>query len=252
MFLQFLHLGPHPKTFNFGELDGFFVAFKLRVDSNPKLDDYCVALFWVQEKLLLCEDIFMSLAVALILGALLWTFAEYNIHRFAGHEWQRRSQKIYTFVNIFRSEHAKHHFKKEYFASNFEKAKAALAAGSLIFTLGVLFVSAQLALAFTVGFILMYLYYEFFHRLCHVAPPKSWYGKILRKHHFYHHFAEEDMNHGVTTRFWDLLYGTYVKTNVVPINKKYTMGWLVEDESDDLVRSEYVSDYKIVLSTKYT
>jgi hypothetical protein len=40
-------------------------------------------------------------------------------------------------------------------------------------------------------------------------------GKALRKYHFHHHFGDPKMNHGVTTRFGDRVFGTFETPDIV-------------------------------------
>ena len=68
------------------------------------------------------------------------------------------------------------------------------------------------AMFFVVGLIGMYLIYEYTHRIYHISEPYIRYGLKMRKHHFYHHFQKPNLNHGVTTGFWDRVFGTYYST----------------------------------------
>ena len=44
--------------------------------------------------------------------------------------------------------------------------------------------------ACTLGFVAMYLLYEVLHRRAHTHPPRGFYSRMMRKHHFFHHFLE--------------------------------------------------------------
>ena len=57
----------------------------------------------------------MSIAVAAIVGALTWSFLEYVIHRWLGHDRRFRG-------NPFGVEHIRHHAEGGYFAPNKKKA----------------------------------------------------------------------------------------------------------------------------------
>ena len=46
----------------------------------------------------------------------------------------------------------------------------------------------------------------------------------MRAHHFYDHYVESSVNHGVTVAFWDRVSGTFVKANlddVYSLEKKW-------------------------------
>lgn len=180
----------------------------------------------------------MQSMMIFLLGCAAWTLAEYLLHRFLGHEWK--------FQNKFRIEHQKHHQKKNYFASNLDKLLVSMAA---IFILGVFLLpifGIYKSAYFIIGFLITYLAYEFFHRSLHVRAPKTKIGKALCRHHFYHHFGNGAMNHGVTTRFWDKVFKTYKEVDLVRIHQDYAMDWLCENGK---IKSEFAKEYELVKST---
>jgi len=63
--------------------------------------------------------------IALLLGAFTWSFLEYCIHRWAGHDRRLRG-------NIFEKEHTLHHSRGNYFAASWKKAGAAVLLMSVI------------------------------------------------------------------------------------------------------------------------
>jgi 4-hydroxysphinganine ceramide fatty acyl 2-hydroxylase len=81
----------------------------------------------------------------------------------------------------------------------------------------------------------MYFIYEITHRRFHIKEPLIRYGLRMRKHHFYHHFTNPKINHGVTTAFWDRVFGTFEKTNTIKVPGKMVMTWL-QDEDKNLKR----------------
>ena len=161
--------------------------------------------------------------VSLFTGIVAWTFAEYMLHRFLGHEHKGK--------NFFKAEHSVHHSVANYFAPTYKKLIAAvIVAGVLLFILS-LFIPILNAAAFVVGFVGMYSLYEITHFRYHASKPLVKPFIILRKHHFYHHFHNPKKNHGVTTRFWDRVFGTFVKVESVKVPKQMSMHWLMlQDE----------------------
>jgi 4-hydroxysphinganine ceramide fatty acyl 2-hydroxylase len=91
-------------------------------------------------------------------------------------------------------------------------------------------VTASIALAFLAGFLGMYILYEVTHYRFHIRKPVAKPFIILRKHHFYHHFHNPKTNHGVTSRFWDRVFGTFVPVEKVRVPRKMAMQWLLEEE----------------------
>ena len=65
------------------------------------------------------------------------------------------------------------------------------------------------AVAFATGLITTCLY-EFVHCIQHLAyKPKSKWLAEMKKRHMAHHFHDETGNFGITTFFWDKLFGTH-------------------------------------------
>ena len=107
----------------------------------------------------------------------------------------------------------------------------------------------SLGLTFAVVYLSSYFYYDYLHRSSHYNPPKTAYGRYVRKHHFAHHFSNPKHNFGVTTVFWDKAFGTYHPVEVVRVPEKRAMGWLFVEDTKEL-RSEFVGDYCIVRRKK--
>lgn len=142
----------------------------------------------------------MKILLILILSCLAWSLTEYLLHRFLGHIWKKRTR--------FRTEHQKHHFKKNYYATVESKLIASISFISVLFVLGFSLVPVFHLTIFILGFTLSYLLYEIIHKLHHVYNPKTYYGKRLRDHHLYHHKNDQYKNFGVTTMLWDRVFRT--------------------------------------------
>ncbi len=167
----------------------------------------------------------------LILGIISWTFLEYMLHRFLGHEHKGK--------NFFKAEHQVHHSKANYFAPFYKKMIAAASVAIFMFFCFNLFLPALNAIAFVAGLIGMYCLYENTHYRYHSFEPLAKPFIILRKHHFYHHFHNPKTNHGVTTRFWDRVFGTFVRVEQVKVPQKMSMNWLVTDNEIKPVYSKH-------------
>jgi sterol desaturase/sphingolipid hydroxylase (fatty acid hydroxylase superfamily) len=65
------------------------------------------------------------------------------------------------------------------------------------------------AAAFATG-LLTTCFYEFVHCMQHLAyKPKNKLIADMKKRHMAHHFHDENGNYGITSFFWDKLFGTY-------------------------------------------
>ena len=170
----------------------------------------------------------MKLLLSLLGGIVLWTFLEYIIHRFLGHK--KKGQ------NLVRQEHLRHHREGHYFSPMHRKIIAAIIVATIVSVFTYLIFGKVGALFFVVGLIGMYLIYEHTHRVYHIRKPYIKYGLKMRKHHFYHHFKDPNLNHGVTTAFWDRVFGTYypTKNKQIPVPKSLMLNWLEEENEKDI------------------
>lgn len=167
-------------------------------------------------------------------GIIMWTFLEYVLHRFLGH--------VHKGKNFFKTEHLLHHSKANYFAPVFKKIIAALMVAVILFLLLNFIVETINALTFVIGLIGMYAAYENTHYRYHSSDPLIPPFIILRKHHFYHHFHNPKVNHGVTTRFWDRVFGTFVRVEKVKVPQKMSMNWLVVNNE---IKSNYTKHFQL-------
>jgi len=177
-----------------------------------------------------------STLLAFLAGAAGWTLLGYLLHRFVFHARSARGPGA--------KEHRRHHAEVDYFAPWWQKALAALAATAILLpVLSVLAGVLHGGIA-TLGFVAMYLLYEVLHRRAHTRAPRGHYGRWRRKHHFAHHFTDPRRAQGVTTPFWDLVFGTRLPVKRVRVPRRLAMRWLVTAGGEIL--PEYVADYELV------
>lgn len=136
-----------------------------------------------------------------------WTFAEYLLHRFLFH-WINENKLIQRFHFIM---HGSHHLYPRDRERLLMPPVPGLIMATLLFLIFFVIFSivgySQYTWAFFPGFFLGYLLYSFLHRATHVnKPPKRF--KYLWKHHSLHHYKYPDKAYGVSTRFWDKVFGT--------------------------------------------
>ena len=171
----------------------------------------------------------------LLPGIFLWTFLEYIIHRFLGHQKRGR--------NVIRIEHQRHHAEAHYFAKIYKKIILAIIVLSVSTILIGLIFNWLEGFAFSSGFAGMYIIYEITHRRFHTKEPVIHYGLKMRIHHFYHHFGSPHFNHGVTTVLWDKVFGTYQKVSIVHVPQKMVMKWLIDDDME--IKKQYVNIFQL-------
>jgi len=178
----------------------------------------------------------MSIVVAVALGIATWSLMEYVIHRWAGHDKRLTG-------NFFGVEHIAHHSRGHYFAPWWKKAATAIGAAVILAGPAILVAGVVHGVAWVAGTIGFYLYYELLHRLEHVNGGFTPYGRWARKHHFYHHFHDPSVNHGVTSPIWDHVFRTHVSVDRIRVPEKLMLPWLLDENGE--VRPAYAADYEI-------
>ena len=177
----------------------------------------------------------MITAIYLLSGIIFWTFLEYALHRFLGHEHKGK--------NLFKKEHLRHHIEGDYFASPWKKGLTALIVLGIITALLSPVAGILNAFVFSFGLMGMYGVYELIHTRAHTVAPKNRYAHWQRKRHFYHHFKNARMNHGVTTPFWDMVFRTNVRPEVIRVPRKMPLKWLIDEESGE-IRLQFRGEWK--------
>lgn len=171
-----------------------------------------------------------------LVGVAGWSFAEYALHNWYGHVAKGR--------NEFSRQHLAHHADGDHFAPTPYKIRTALLAMAALTPVAMLAVGVTAGGSFSLGFILMYGAYEVIHRRCHTHPPRNFYARWARKHHFHHHFASPKRNHGITSPIWDVVFRTYDPPGRVRVPVRHAMRWLVNPETGE-VWARYADDYEL-------
>ncbi len=146
----------------------------------------------------------LTFLVLFLSGVAFWTLFEYFFHRYVFHftprgEFQKRVSFLF---------HGVHH---QY--PNDKKRLVMPIALSLLIAI-VLFAVFSLLFgswtwAFSSGFALGYLAYDMTHySIHHFKPPRVKYLKNVWKSHIDHHFRDSTKGYGVSSSFWDRVFGT--------------------------------------------
>ncbi len=138
-----------------------------------------------------------AIVLLFILGLMLWTLAEYLLHRFVLHGWP-----------FFAKYHQAHH-----------DDPSALIASPTLFSLGVFASIALLpatlllglwpALPCFAGFLVGYIAFAAVHEIVHHSQSQYAVVRHFKRFHARHHHATQASNFGVLTSFWDRVFGTY-------------------------------------------
>ncbi len=150
------------------------------------------------------------LPVAFLLGLFVWTFVEYNIHRFFFH-FHPKTPFQDRIVFLF---HGVHHVQPRMKTRLVMPPVVSLPLGALFLLLFYLLVGKLIGQLHWVGpllsgFALGYLIYDLTHYATHhFAMRRGRYFRFLKRHHMLHHYKTPDLRFGVSSPFWDWVYGT--------------------------------------------
>lgn len=146
-------------------------------------------------------------------GVFFFTFVEYLMHRYLYHipaTTERRKKISYTM-------HGVHH--------DYPKDKSRLAMPPVLSLIiaTVLFilyraVLGDLVFGFLSGFLVGYAGYLAIHYSVHAFKVPNNFLKVLWHHHAIHHYREDDRAFGVSSPFWDLVFGTMPRK--APVERK--------------------------------
>ncbi len=145
----------------------------------------------------------LNVFLIFISGIFLWTLTEYILHRFAFH-YHPETAKGKRINYVLHGNHHEYPRDKERL---FMPAAPSLIIASLFFFLFFLIMGKNV-FAFFPGFMFGYLMYGTMHFAIHAwNPPFKWMKGLWRNHHL-HHYKHSDMGFGVSSTFWDHVFGT--------------------------------------------
>src|SRR5690606_17081472 len=138
-----------------------------------------------------------------IVGMFSWTFAEYILHRFVFH-MVSDNPNLQKFAYIMHGNH--HHYPRDR-QRLFMPPVPSIILASLLFLFFYSFLR-QNTFMFFPGFLLGYLLYGTCHYPIHAWNPPFKFMKPLWRNHHLHHYKDEHKGFGVSTTFWDRVFGT--------------------------------------------
>jgi hypothetical protein len=137
----------------------------------------------------------LRLLLALMAGLLAWPLLEYFVHGLLSHRWR-------TFASPM---HWGHHVDPH---AVFTSPIAWVPSAILLWGLAALAVGPEISAGFVAGVVAGFLRYEVAHWRIHFREPRTDHERLMRRHHLAHHFCDPASYHGVTTRFWDIVFRT--------------------------------------------
>lgn len=139
-------------------------------------------------------------------GVAAWSLTEYLTHRFLFH-LRARSPLLARLIFVL---HGNHHLVPADPTRNVMPPVVSVPAGVVVYALALAALGPPLADIFTASMALGYLGYDLGHFHYHQGRPRTAMGRYLRRHHLRHHYGAQPGNYGVSSPFWDLVFGTYL------------------------------------------
>lgn len=138
-----------------------------------------------------------SIVISIAIGFIGWTLLEYVLHRFVLHG-----------LAPFKHWHAQHHLRP------FALIGTPTIFSLILILIGIflpawLIVGVWLATGLTLGVIIGYAIYSLVHHAEHHWRTNFLWLKRRKRLHAIHHHAHSACNFGVTTSFWDRVFGTH-------------------------------------------
>ncbi|KAG0167227.1 fatty acid alpha-hydroxylase [Apophysomyces sp. BC1034] len=141
------------------------------------------------------------------LGIFIWTLLEYGLHRFLFHfdDWMPNYQFAYV---IHFTLHGFHHYlPMDRMRLVVPPALFIILAYPWVSLAYVLF-PPIMAHAIIAGAIFGYILYDMTHYYVHHAKVWGAHFREMKKHHLAHHYKDFEAAYGITSKFWDRLFGT--------------------------------------------
>jgi 4-hydroxysphinganine ceramide fatty acyl 2-hydroxylase len=163
-------------------------------------------------------------------GVAIWTIAEYVVHRFGFHVSRDAEIKVQDTVEGLKSEqpvlaaigeleqlryflaHGVHHTHPNDTKRLVMPPVVSVPLAIVFYWIfRVAFGPVDMLPAFA-GLVTGYLFYDMTHYAVHHIRPRTRLGRYLKKHHFRHHYMDPEKNYGVSSPFWDVVWGTLNRT----------------------------------------
>ncbi len=158
-----------------------------------------VILFFLYRSIFTLEFTFITIFTLILLGIVVWSLAEYTLHRFIFH-YEPKSQIGEKIHFIF---HGVHHDYPSDSRRLVMPPSVSVPLAVLFYYLFQAILGSDLVAPFFIGFILGYLFYDMTHYAVHHFGIKNKFFLMLKKHHMRHHFQDSKKGYGVSSPVWD-------------------------------------------------
>jgi sterol desaturase/sphingolipid hydroxylase (fatty acid hydroxylase superfamily) len=145
-----------------------------------------------------------TMGVLGVAAVFLWTLTEYALHRFLFHfEGDSPAAKRAHFLV-----HGMHHDDPQDPTRLVMPPAVSVTLSIIVYSLFRFLMGEIWAEPFFAFFVIGYLCYDYIHFGVHHFTPKSRVGKYLKQSHMMHHYVSSHIRWGVSSPFWDYIFGT--------------------------------------------
>lgn len=151
-----------------------------------------------------------------VAGIVVWTLAEYLIHRYVLHGRFPDGPRIVDRLlhRWFDHLHIEHH-ARPWDGNHVNGTLKDTLPFSLVFIAAAALAPLHTAPAMVAGFLFAYVIEEWVHHSVHFCNFKGRYFQYIRRHHMYHHGPKgAEVGFGLSNGFWDVVYETQVPEHV--------------------------------------
>ena len=147
--------------------------------------------------------------LGIIGGVILWSFAEYTLHRFLFH-YDPKSERVAKVWFMF---HGVHHAQPQLKTRLVMPPALSVPLAILFYFIfrgvfGSLLGATQWVEPLFAGFMIGYLAYDLLHYATHHFPMRWGPLKYLKRYHMQHHYKTPQARFGVSSPAWDVVFGT--------------------------------------------
>ena len=158
-----------------------------------------VIAFFIYASIAVYEFTFITIFTLIVLGIIVWSLAEYTLHRFIFH-FEPKSKFGERLHFIF---HGVHHDYPSDSRRLVMPPSVSIPLAVLFYFLFKSILGSDLVAPFFVGFVTGYIFYDMTHYAVHHFNVKNKFWLVLKKHHMRHHFQDAKKGYGVSSPVWD-------------------------------------------------
>lgn len=152
-------------------------------------------------------------ALYFLVGFGLWSLIEYVLHRFLFHLDEYLPDNRVGLTAHFLLHGIHHYLPMDKYRLVMPPALFAVLASPFWKLAHTLFPNWDTATTIYCGGVFGYICYDLTHYFLHHKNLPLWY-KELKKYHLAHHFLDYELGFGVSSKFWDQVFGTELQTSI--------------------------------------